>query len=94
VEASRDADDGGKNGFLHFKNVNLFDENSGPSQWNKAEHERSGGSSGRKFKQMVLKSSADKKGGYLNGAGLGTGDGYLLFNQNYISDNDNNYKVG
>jgi hypothetical protein len=94
VEPSWDADDGGKNGFLHFKNLNLFDENSGPSQWNKAEYERNGGSSGRKFKQMVLESSADNKGGYLNGAGLGTGDGYLLFNQNYISDNDNNYKVG
>jgi hypothetical protein len=31
VEPSRDADDGGKNGFLDFKNVSLFDDDSGPS---------------------------------------------------------------
>jgi hypothetical protein len=74
--------------------VSLFDEDSGPSQLNKAEHESSGGSSGRKFKQIVLENSADKKGGFLNCAGVRTGNGYLLFNQNYISDNDNNYKVG
>jgi hypothetical protein len=74
--------------------VNLFDENSGSIQWNKAEHKRNGGSSGRKFEEMVLENSADKKGGFLNGAGVGTDDGYLLFNKNYISDNDNNYKVG
>jgi hypothetical protein len=94
MEPSRDADDGSKNGFLDFKSVNLFDENSGPSQWNKAEHERSGGSSGRKLKELVLENSADKKSGFLNGAGVGNGDGYLLFDKNYISDNDNNYKVG